>query len=165
MNYLNRTLLNQLLPADLEEILEKYGHLFKAYQKLGERDSIYSNFKRTTTKLSVLFPLKEHPVHGITGLHATEKYDKDGFVKEYHYQWKIIIPKQGVLLSHISAWENEPHSNPNTPEEFKVNSEPHHHHHVPGNRKERNDNFKIHTLDAAFAFVAKYIENGKEYKP
>jgi len=43
-----------------------------------------------------------------------------------------------------------------------VNSEPHHHHHVPGNRK---DNFDIHTLDAAFAFVARYMESGEEYTP
>jgi len=33
-------------------------------------------------KLSVLFPLKEHPIHGITGLQATEKYDDNGYVKE-----------------------------------------------------------------------------------
>lgn len=84
MNNLNRTLPKQLLPADLDQILEKYGHLFKTYRNLSNSNSIYSNFKLTTTKLSVLFPLKEHPVHGATGLHATEKYDKNRFVKEYH---------------------------------------------------------------------------------
>ena len=73
-NYLNRALPKQLLPADLDKILEKYGHLFQAYKNLSDRDSIYSNIKLTTTKMSVLFPLKEHPVHGATGLHATEKY-------------------------------------------------------------------------------------------
>lgn len=164
MNSPNRSLPKQLLPADLDAILEKYGHLLHAYKNLSDKNSIYANYKRTTNKLSVLLPLKEHPVHGATGLHATEKY-KNGFVKEYHYQWKIIIPKQGILLSHISAWENESHSDSNTPEEFNVNSEPHHHHHVPGNRRERKDNFEIHTLDAAFAFVARYIESGEEYKP
>ena len=116
-------------------------------------------------KLSVLFPLKEHPIHGITGLQATEKYDDNGYVKEYHYQWKVLVPKYGIIYSHISAWENEPHDHPSTPEEYKVNSEPHHHHHVPYDRHQRKDNYDIHSLESAFAFIAKYIESGEEYKP
>ncbi|MFD1363351.1 hypothetical protein [Lentibacillus salinarum] len=88
-----------LLPADIPEILGKYGDLFCNYTQLPSKDSIYGNYKRTNHKLSVLFPLIEHPVHGKTGLHATEKYE-DGFVIEYHYQWKIIIPKMGKLY-HI----------------------------------------------------------------
>ncbi len=154
----------KLLPADINNILDKYGHLLQSYTGLIEKDSIYANYKLTSNKLSVLFPLKEHPVHGITGLHATEKY-KNGYVKEYHYQWKIIIPKKGIRFSHISAWENEPHNAPNTPKEDKVDSEPHHHHHVPGDRKCRKDNFDVQTLEAAFAFIAKYIESGEEYIP
>lgn len=148
----------------MNEILEKYGHLLSSYVNLRERDSIFSRYKRTTNKLSVLFPLKEHPIHGITGLHATEKYDKEGFVKEYHYQWKTLIPKKGIRFSHISAWENEPHNGPNTLDKYKVTSEPHHHHHVPGDRKQRQENFHVHTLDAAFAFIKEYIESGNEYK-
>lgn len=154
-----------LLPADINQILDQYGHLLQAYTNLPDRDSIFANYKITTKKLSVLFPLKEHPVHGITGLHATEKYKDDGSVKEYHYQWKIIIPKQGIKYSHISAWENEPHDAIWTPKEYIVASEPHHHHHVPGDRKQRKENFNIHTLEDAFAFVTEYIESGKEYKP
>lgn len=154
-----------LLPADILEISNKYRHLLTNYSNLRERNSIFTNYKRTFNKLSVLFPLKEHSIHGITGLYATEKYDENGCVIEYHYSWKRIIPKQGVIYSHISAWENESHNDPNTLEKFKVNSEPHHHHHVPGDRHQRKDNFDIHTLDSAFSFVAKYIESGEEYKP
>ncbi|GAE94932.1 hypothetical protein JCM21714_4132 [Gracilibacillus boraciitolerans JCM 21714] len=120
--------------------------------------------KRTNNKLSVLFPLKEHPVHGKTGLHATEKY-KNGFVAEYHYQWKIIIPKMGKLYHHISAWENEPHDASWTREKFKIKSESHHHHHVPGDREQRKENWDTLTLDDAFSFVAHYIHSGEEYKP
>lgn len=126
---------------------------------------IYGSFKRTKTKLDVLFPLKVHSVHGITGLHATEKYDKNGYVKEYHYQWKRIIPKEGIMFSHISAWGNEPHNAPNTPEEYLVVTNPHHHHHIPGGRKHRKANYYIRTLEAAFEFVVQYIRSGKEYKP
>lgn len=79
-----------LLPADIEEILNNYGHLLQSYTKLKERDSIFTNYKLTTNKLSILIPFKEHLIHGITGLHATEKYDNNGFVKEYHYQ---MIPR------------------------------------------------------------------------
>ncbi|SET40441.1 hypothetical protein SAMN05216389_110135 [Oceanobacillus limi] len=153
-----------LLPADIPDILEKYGDLLCNYPQLPTKDSIYGNYKRTNKKLSVLFPLIEHPVHGKTGLHATEKYE-DGYVTEYHYQWKIIIPKMGKLFHHISAWENEPHDAPWTPGKYKVKSEPHHHHHVPGNRDQRKENWDILTLDNAFSFVAHYIRSRDEYKP
>ncbi|MGM8366804.1 hypothetical protein ACLIBG_15230 [Virgibacillus sp. W0181] len=154
-----------LLPADIDDILQDYGDYLKSYQNLHTKSSIYASFKRTKTKLDVLFPLKEHPIHGITGLHAIEKYDEKGYVKEYHYQWKRIIPKTGIKFSHISAWENEAHNAPNTSYEYIVDTEPHHHHHIPGERKHRKENYDIRTLDAAFNFVVHYIRSGKEYKP
>ncbi|MHA6261444.1 toxin-antitoxin system TumE family protein [Sporosarcina sp. CAU 1771] len=154
-----------LLPADIDDILENYEYILESYQNLQELNSIYGSFKLTKRKLDVLFPFKEHPLHGITGLHATEKYDGNGHVREYHYQWKRIIPKEGIMFSHISAWENEPHDAPNTPEEYIVVTEPHHHHYIPGERRHRKANYDIRTLEAAFKFVAQYIESGKEYKP
>ena len=126
--------------ADIDELLEKYQHILQSYRNLPERNSIYASYKMTETKLDVLFPFKEHLIHGITGLHAIEKYDKYGCVTQYHYQWKRIIPKEGITFSHISAWENEPHNAPNTPFEYKILTEPHHHHHIPGQRKHRKEN-------------------------
>ena len=154
-----------LLPADIDDILENYEDILESYQNLQEKISIYGSYKRTNRKLDVLFPFKEHPVHGITGIHATEKYEKNSYVREYHYQWKRIIPKEGIMFSHISAWENEPHDAPNTPAEYLVVTEPHHHHHVPGKRKQRQANYNIRTLESVFEFVAHYIRTGKEYKP
>ncbi|MCJ7841671.1 DUF6516 family protein [Lederbergia sp. NSJ-179] len=154
-----------LQPADLDDILDNYGDILESYINLHDKNSIYGNYKQTKTKLDVLFPLKEHPVHGITGLHATEKYDREGYVREYHYQWKRIMPKTGIIFSHISAWENEPHDAPNTPGEYLVETEPHHHHHVPGDRKRRKENYDVLTLEAAFKFVSPYIRSGEEYKP
>lgn len=93
----NKTQSELLLPADINEILNKYGHLLQSYTNLRERDSVFANYKLTTNKLSILFPLKEHPIHGITGLHATEKYDNNGFVKE-----KIImIVHCGVIIADV----------------------------------------------------------------
>lgn len=155
----------RLLPANLDDILEKYEDILESYQNLHERNSIYASFKLTKVKLDVLFLLKEHSIHGITGLHATEKYDKKGFVIEYHYQWKRIIPKQGIMFSHISAWENESHDAPNTPTSYLVETEPHHHQHVPGNRTLRIENKETRTLIAVFKFISKYIRSGKEYRP
>lgn len=154
-----------LPPADLDDILDNYVDILESHINLRNKNSFYGNYKRTKTKLDVLFPFREHPVHGITGLHATEKYDREGYVQEYHYQWKRIIPKTGIIFSHISAWENEPHDAPNTPSEYLVETEPHHHHHVPGDRKRRKENYDVLTLGDAFKFVCLYIRSGEEYKP
>ncbi|PLR75267.1 hypothetical protein CU633_22065 [Bacillus sp. V3-13] len=101
-----------LHPADIEEILEKYGHLLKSYQNLHDRESVFANYRRTTKRLEVLFPLIEHPIHGITGIHAVENYNEAGYVSLYQYHWKIIIPKMGIQSNHISGWGNEPFSDP-----------------------------------------------------
>lgn len=157
---------NQTLPpADIDEILSKYGHLLATYPIIAEKGPVYPEYKKTKKILSVLFPLKEHPVHGITGLHAVERYDNSGYVKRYSYQWKVIYPKKGKHYKHISAWENEPHDAEWTSAEFIVMSEPHHHHHVPCDRRKRKENWNVWTLDDAFAFIQEYIETGKEYKP
>lgn len=155
----------QLLPADLDEVLEKYGHLLKTYSNFVDRDSIFANFKRTNNRLEILFPLIEHPVHGITGLHVVENYSEAGYVRLYQYQWKIIIPKLGVRFSHITSWGNDPHDAEWTPEEYKIDTEPHHHHYDPKDRKKRRENYSVRTLNQAFAFVAKYLETKEEYIP
>lgn len=154
-----------LLPADIDDILEKYGRYLQSYSQLRDRDSVFANFKRTMKRLEVLFPLIEHPVHGITGLHAVENYDEAGYVHQYHYQWKIIVPKSGIQMSHISGWGNDPHDAEWTPEEYKVKTEPHHHHYDPKDRKKRRENYDVRTLEQVFAFVTEYLDNRKEYKP
>lgn len=149
----------QLLPADIDEIIEDYGHLFAVYPKLRERVSIYTDFKRTKKRLEILFPLKGHPFHGITGLHAYEKYNDAGTVEQYCYSWKRIIPVQGIQLHHISSWGNDPHPPETTPAMLCVRTEPHHHHFDPYNRRRRKDSY-IMTLDRVFQYVAYYIEIG-----
>ncbi|UOQ94852.1 hypothetical protein MUO14_07960 [Halobacillus shinanisalinarum] len=95
-----------LLPADVDAILDDYGHLLKAYSQLRDKESIFANYKRTVKRMEVLFPLVEHPVHGVTGLHALENYDEAGYVRRYQYHWKIILPKTGVKAkSHFRVGE------------------------------------------------------------
>jgi len=156
---------DHLLPAMMDDILEEYGHYLQSHSQLNVGESIFGNYKRTMKRLEVLFPLIEHPVHGITGIHAVENYDDAGCVRQYQYQWKIIVPKMGIQLSHISGWGNDPHDAEWTPEEYKVTTELHHHHYDPNDRKKRRENFEVRTLDQVFTFVTKYLDSGIEYKP
>jgi len=151
-----------LLPTDIDQILEDYGHLLKVYPALLERHSIFTDYKRTHKRLEVLFPLKEHPVHGITGLHVYEKYNDAGTVELYSYSWKRIIPTQGIQFSHISSWGNDPHPPETTPQHLQVTTEPHHHHYDPDQRSKRKSSY-IRSLDQVFMYVAYYIETGEVY--
>lgn len=142
--------MTQLLPADMDQIIEDFGHLFQVYPRFNDKNSIYADYRRTPKKLEVLFPLLMHPTHGITGLHAPELYDDAGTVREYQYAWKRIIPVEGIKkYSHICSWGNDSHPAETTLAELCVNTEPHHHHHVlaPNRRY-------IYTLDRAFMYVA-----------
>lgn len=141
-----------LYPADMYVILDKYGHLLKSYPNLREKESVFANYRRTIKRLEVLLPLKEHPVHGITGLHVVENYDEAGYIRRYQYNWKIIIPRLGVKLHHISAWGNEPHDAEWTPNEYCIETEPHHHHYDPEDRRKRKENYNVRTLDQAFQY-------------
>ncbi|MFA9560606.1 hypothetical protein ACERII_25220 [Evansella sp. AB-rgal1] len=106
-----------LLPADIPAILDEYEQILGTYGNIPGENNIYPDFRKKSNLLSVLFPLKEHPIHGMTGIHAIERY-KDGSVTRYSYQWKIIIPKLGISSHHISAWGNDPHDEEWTKPEF-----------------------------------------------
>lgn len=84
--------------------------------------------------------------------------------EKYDYQWKRIIPRGGIQITHISSWGNEPHNAKWTPEEYKIESEPHHHHYDPTDRKKRKESWEVRTLRDALLFVKYYIDSGEEYK-
>ncbi|MCD1260024.1 hypothetical protein B5M42_014510 [Paenibacillus athensensis] len=157
------TLPTQLLPANLAHILNKYGEWLETYQNFRDRNSAYGDFYLSPKRMEIIFPLKEHPVHGITGLHVIERYDDQGYVKEYQYMWKVIVPKMGVQLNHISSWGNESHNAPGTSAKLITETEPHHHHHVPGDRSQRKENWHVHTLEQAFEFIIPFLESGQPY--
>ncbi|QBK25155.1 hypothetical protein [Ureibacillus thermophilus] len=121
-------------------------------------------FFRNTKEHPIYYLFYFHCVHGITGLYAMERYNEEGCVWKYSYEWKIIYPKKGKHLKHISAWGNELHEDEETRKEFIVAFTPHHHH-IPGYRRARKENWDVWTLEETFEFVAYYIQSGKEYKP
>nr|WP_285853154.1 DUF6516 family protein [Sporosarcina luteola] len=155
---------------DLEDIIEKYGKYFESYPNIdnkpaGQDNAIYPQINSSgKNRMDVLFPLQKHPIHGITGIHAIEKY-KEGKIIRYHYHWKIISPKMGVQMNHISGWGNDPHNSPGTPDKFIVETEPHHHHHVPGDRSQRKASYDVRTLEDVFEFVIPYFISGNAYHP
>lgn len=157
----------RLLPTNITAISKKFSPFFKHYKKIGptdEKDDVgYVDYKRTHKKMYALIPLQEHPIHGITGIEISEKYDDQGYVERYIYEWKKVLPRQGVSTSHISGWGNEPHNAPNTPEKYKVDTEPHHHHYDPNDRKNRRNSFQVRTVEDVFNFVIPYIQSGDEY--
>ncbi|WP_157272952.1 hypothetical protein [Paenibacillus daejeonensis] len=77
MTEINATSL--LYPADIQEILEEFQDIFQTYDHFSDRESIYANYRSDAKRLEVVFPLKEHPIHGNTGLRAYEKYNEAGF--------------------------------------------------------------------------------------
>lgn len=158
------TLPTTLLPANLGSILKKYDKWIEVYTNFTGKNSVHGEFHKSPKRIEIIFPLKEHPHHGVTGLHAIEKYDDAGFVQEYQYMWKVIVPKMGVQLNHISSWGNEAHNSPGTKSEYITDTEPHHHHHVPGDRSKRQSNWNVHTLEQAFEFIIPFLESGEEYK-
>ncbi|BBH23263.1 hypothetical protein Back11_46080 [Paenibacillus baekrokdamisoli] len=158
-----RTLPTQLLPANLGNIFRKYEKWIEVYQNFRDKNSAHGDFFKSPKRIEIIFPLKEHPVHGITGLHVIERYDDHGYVREYQYMWKVIVPKIGVQLNHISSWGNEPHNAPGTNPKFITDTEPHHHHHVPGDRSQRKENWDVHTLEQAFEFIIPFLELGDPY--
>ncbi|GAA0603797.1 hypothetical protein GCM10009001_21080 [Virgibacillus siamensis] len=69
----------------------------------------------------------------------------------------------GVRFHHISGWGNDSHDSEWTPDEYKIETEPHHHHYDPNDRRKRKENYDVRTLYEVFQFVSYYIESGKPY--
>ncbi|MFG3435119.1 toxin-antitoxin system TumE family protein [Lysinibacillus fusiformis] len=97
--------------------------------------------------------------YGETRLRVREWYDKNDNKIQYRYSWEKNSKKPG----HISAWENEHHEVPHhiLPEGLK--SDPHHHHHIPGDRVQVQDNWTIRNLESVLSIVEGFIIAGKPY--
>ena len=92
-----------------------------------------------------------HPVYGNTQFRLREWYDSLGNKVQYRYCWEASPDP----ADHITAWENEhPYGFPN---------DPHHHHHVPFNRKEVQDNPNVRSIADAFGLIIPYIQSGHPY--
>lgn len=150
--------------SNFDAILENYAYLIQEYDNCAIEEPRI-RLKRKRSSMEVHYPLKEHPIYGITVLYAYEKYDEEGYIVRYMYNWYTMYPKSGKHQKHISSWENGPHDDPHTPDEFRVSSEPHHQHHTPGNRNNRQPSFHVRCLEDVFFEIEHCVIHGSEYLP
>lgn len=137
------------------QIIEKFEDMIDGIPEI----KILSNeYESKNAKVKGLIPLKKHPVHGKTGIVFFERYVGGELVK-YNYSWEIIYPKMGIKYRHISAWGMEHHTR------MKVKTDPYHHHHIPGERSQRQECYYIRSLLDVTEFISEYIREGIQYRP
>lgn len=89
--------------------------------------------------------------YGETKMRIREWFDQEDKKIQYRYSWEKNTKGSG----HISCWENEhPHG---------LETDPHHHHHVPGDRSQKQENFNTRDLEKALSIVEEYILENKQY--
>lgn len=103
------------------------------------------------TRVNINLELRSHAVYGTTKFRIREEYDSSGNQLLYRYCWEVNNKPTG----HISAWENE--------HDHGFPSDPHHHHHVPFDRKQVQASPYVRTLEEAFSIVIPYIDSGRPY--
>lgn len=112
-------------------------------------------------KIKAAFPLIDHVIYGETILSISEKLDESGSIIQYHYGWEESqrIRTKGKQVRHIMAFGNENHR-PGS--HGWVETNPFHHHHVPGEPKQRKST-TVQTLEEVIQILQTYICVGKHY--
>lgn len=106
---------------------------------------------KKTTKMILNLEFINHPVYGRTQLRIRETYNSESQLILYRYNWE----RNNKPESSITAWENEHYHN--------VSTDPHHHHHVPFDRKQAKENSDVRCLADALTIIIPYIQTGNEY--
>lgn len=132
-----------------------YVSLIKIYGSYIKSPPLLLSLNRDSTtgiiKVQLNLELASHPIYGVTKFRIRETFDTSGKLIKYRYCWEINRKPTG----HITAWENEhPHG---------LSTDPHHHHHIPFDRKQVKENKSVRNLTDALAIVMSYIKSGKEY--
>ncbi len=113
------------------------------------------------SRVTAMLPLRNHCVYGNTILFINEKLDDKGSIKEYRYGWeyrqtgKRLLSKQ---VRHITAFDKQEHPEP----PYTVNTEPFHHHYLPGDLSKRKDT-NVQSLEDVIVILSDYIFSGTEY--
>lgn len=93
-----------------------------------------------------------HCFYGNTHLRVSEWYDFRDELRQYRYCWEVSSRPAG----NISSWENEhDHSG--------LETNPHHHYYVPGDRHPVQNNDSIRDLDHALSVIKNFIVSGNPY--
>ena len=130
------------------EIIRKNSHLFRQNPELKTEEID----NKTVYKITFFLV---NSYYGKTKIRVREWYD-NGKLVNYRYCWEKNRKKPG----HISAWENEEHE---VPHSVKIETIPHHHHYVPGDRTQVQNNRSIRNLNVFFETIEPYIVSGIEY--
>lgn len=113
------------------------------------------------SRVVATLPLRHHSVYENTILFINEKLDEEGNIIEYRYGWEYAQNQRRYLskqAKHIIAFDKQEHPEP----PHKVDTDPYHHHHVPGKlgkRKETN----VHSLEDVVGILSDYIAGDLRY--
>ncbi len=113
------------------------------------------------SRVTATLPLRNHSVYGNTILYINEKLDDEGNIKEYRYDWEYMQTGKKPQIKqarHITAFDKQEHPEP----PYTVNTEPFHHHYVPGDLSKRKDT-NVQSLEDVIVILSDYIFSGTEY--
>lgn len=104
-----------------------------------------------TTKVKLNLELVNHPIYGVTKFRSRETFDISGKLIRYRYCWE----RNSKPTGHITAWENEhPHN---------LETDPHHHHHVPFDRGKVKENYNVRCFADAIEIIVQHLRTGESY--
>lgn len=138
--------------SDYRTLIQKYSHLFREPPELTLEESA----EHTVVKITFFF---NACYYGETKMRIREWFDSNDEKVQYRYSWEKNRTKPG----HISAWENEIHEVPHHQFPDGMETDPHHHNHVPADRTHVQENRTIHSLDKALSVVEEFILSSQPY--
>lgn len=99
-------------------------------------------------------------IYGETILFISELLDLDGAIKEYRYGWELLSTKRRLSKQarHILAFDKQTHPEP----PHKVDTDPFHHHHIPGDITKRKAT-NVQNLEDVVSILNDYIGTHLEY--
>jgi hypothetical protein len=136
---------------------------FEDNSKLFNHARIPEVMAKGENRVVAILPLNNHAVYGETVLVINELYDEFEDIKEYRYGWEYPKVKHGNNRKskherHITAFDKQAHPNP----PYWVETDPYHHHNVPGSTSPRTET-SIETLEDVITIFSDYIVSGKEF--
>lgn len=134
--------------SDYQAVITRFNHIFRQTP-----DLVIELEDASVTVVKITFYFKS-AFYGETKMRVREWFDADDNKIQYRYAWEKNNTKPG----HISAWENEHHNIPHG-----LDTDPHHHHHVPGDRTQLQANYRTRELEIALERVEEYIVHNKQY--
>ncbi len=135
--------------------------LFSSNKSLFNSSFIPEIKVKGTRKIVAALPLQFHDFYGETVLYINELLDHDGTIKEYRYGWELVSTAKRRLSKqarHILAFDKQTHPEP----PHQVDTDPFHHHHVPGDLTKRKET-NVQRLEDVISILTDYIASNLKY--